>query len=255
MIKKTVLLIIFVFSISVIFSGSAPALEVGVEGDYWMANLSGNMESDLGVIEGSDIELKEDIDMESENVFGGKVYFEAGKHRLSVGYTPLEFKGTHVLTKQLIFHGNTYTLGTTVDSKLKINQLDVQYTYWLINFKTGARARLGLIGAVKNIDASASLKADSLSLDETQSFTLPIPMVGLRAETGIGDLVRLTASGVGVAYSGNSIIDITAAIEVSPIPLLGISAGFRGMYLTVDNNDTKINANVSGVFIGIFARF
>ena len=255
MIKKTVLLIIFVFSISVVFSGSAKALEVGVEGDYWMANLSGDMQSDLGAIEGSTIELKEDIDMESENIFGGKVYFEAGKHRLDVGYMPLKFEGTKTLDILITFHGNDYTAGTKVDSKLEINQFDVQYTYWLLNFTTGARARLGLVGAVKNIDASASLKADTLSLDETQSITLPIPMVGLRAETGIGDLVRLTASGVGVAYSGNSIIDVMAAIEVSPIPLFGISAGFRGMYLTVDSDDTKINANVSGAFIGIFARF
>ena len=255
MLKKTVRFIIFVFSISVVFTGSAKALEVGVEGDYWLSKLTGDMRSDLGAIQGSTIELKEDIDMESENTASGKVYFEAGKHRLDIGYTPLSFEGSHVLTKQLVFHGQTYTVGTKADSKLKINQLDVQYTYWLLNLKTGARARLGLVGAVKNIDASASLKADPLGIDETQSITLPIPMIGLRAETGIGKLVRLTASGVGVAYSGNSIIDLTAALEVSPVPLFGIAAGFRGMYLTVDNDDTKIKASVSGAFIGIFARF
>lgn len=248
------IVLLFVFTISLPFAvKNAAAVEFGVEANYWMTKLSGTVKSDLTGVIGDKIDLKEDLGMKDENIAGGKLYLQGGKHRLTVSYAPLKYEGSKIVTKSVVFSGQTYTVGTRVDSKMELNQLDARYTYWLLNMKTGAR--IGLVGAVKNISAKASLKASALSINEEESISVPIPMVGLDLQLGLGDLVRVTATGVGISYNGNSLFDVTAALEVSPVPLFGIVAGFRGVYLNVDANNTEVKVDTTGLFVGVFAHF
>ena len=230
---------------------NAEAVELGVQADYWMTKLAGTVKSDFGGVMGDKIDLKEDLGMSDKNAFEGMLYLQGGRHRLTLRYTPLKYTGSQVVTQSFAFNGQTYSASSKVDSIMEFNQTDIQYTYWLVNMKTGAR--LGLIGAVKNVNARASLKA--AGINEEQSFSLPIPMVGASFELGLGDLVRITATGVGVSYSGNSLLDVTAALEVSPVPLFGITAGFRGVYLNVDAGDTEVKLDTTGLFVGVFAHF
>jgi outer membrane protein len=255
LVKKS-LVFLFVFTLAApIAAENAEAVELGVEADYWITKLEGTVKSDTAILPGDEINLKDDLGMKDENIIGGKLYLQGGKHRLTLRYTPLKYEGSKTKTTTVDFHGQIFDANAKIDSELVLNQLDVQYTYWLLNMKTGAR--LGLVGAVKNVSAKATLKGQVLSVttEESESISVPIPMLGLSAELGIGDLVRVTATGVGIAYSGNSLFDVTAAIEVSPVPLLGISAGFRGIYLNVESGDAEVKVDTTGAFIGVFAHF
>ena len=248
----------FVFLVGLLFAASltvksADALALGVQADYWMTKLTGTVKADLGGVMGDKINLKDDLGMGDDNAGEGMLYLQAGRHRLTLRYTPLKYQGSKVVTQSFAFNGRTYSANTKVDSILEFNQTDIQYTYWLLNMKTGVR--LGLIGAIKNVNARATLKAASAGINEEQNFSLPIPMVGASFELGLGDLVRITATGVGISYSGNSLLDVTAALEVSPVPLFGITAGFRGVYLNVDAGDTEVKLNTTGLFVGVFAHF
>jgi len=250
------MVLLFVFTLALPAAvKKAEAVEFGVEADYWMTKLAGTVKSDLTGLVGDKIDLKEDLGMKDENIAGGKLYLQSGKHRLTLRYAPLKYEGSTTKTTTVDFHGQTFDANAKIDSDLELTQTDVQYTYWLLNMKTGAR--LGLVGALKNVSAKASLKGEvsGVSAEESESLSVPIPMVGVSAEVGLGDLVRLTATGVGVAYSGNTLFDVTAALEVSPVPLFGIAAGFRGVYLNVDTNDTEVKVDTTGLFVGVFARF
>ncbi|MFQ5432106.1 MAG: hypothetical protein ACE5EN_06330 [Nitrospinota bacterium] len=250
------IVLLFVFTISLPSAvKNAEAVEFGVEADYWLTKLTGTVKSDLGSVLGDKIDLKDDLGMEDENIAGGKLYLQGGKHRLTVLYAPLKYKGSTTQATTVVFNGQTFDANVNIDSELELTELDVRYTYWLLNMKTGAR--IGLVGAVKNISAKASLtgKVSGVSTSESESLSVPIPMVGLDLQLGLGDLVRVTATGVGVSYSGNSMFDVTAALEVSPVPLFGIAAGFRGVYLNVDTNDTEVKVDTTGLFVGVFAHF
>lgn len=232
---------------------NASALEFGVEGNYWLTNLSGTFKADVGGVLGDKIDLKEDLGMKDENIGGAMLYLQSGKHRLTLRYAPLKYTGSKNITSTIIFNGVSYPATTKVNSTMELTQTDIQYTYWLLNMKTGAR--LGLVGAIKSINAKTSLKAPAASLSEEESLSTAIPMVGLSAELGFGDLVRLKATGVGISYSGSSLFDVTAALEISPVPLFGISLGYRGVYLNVDTDDTEVKIDTTGAFVGLFAHF
>ena len=250
--KLIVLLFAFTLALPVGVK-NAEALELGVEGDYWMTSLAGTVKADLGGVVGDSIDFKDDLGMKDENIAGGMLYFQAGKHRLTLRYAPLKYTGSKNITSTFIFSGVTYSTTTKVNSTMELTQTDVQYTYWLLNMKTGAR--LGLVGAVKSVNAKASLKAPAASIDEEESISAAIPMVGVSAELGLGDLVRFKATGVGVSYGDNSLFDVTAALEISPVPLFGITLGYRGVYLKVDSGDTEVKMDTTGAFLGLFAHF
>ena len=248
------IILLFAFTLALpVGAKNAGALELGVEADYWITNLSGTVKSDLTGVLGDKIDFKEDLGMKDENIAGGMLYFQAGKHRLTLRYAPLKYTGSKNITSSFTFNGVSYSATTRVNSTMELAQTDIQYTYWLLNMKTGAR--LGLVGAVKSVNAKTSLKAPAVSINEEQSISAAIPMVGLSAELGLGDLVRFKATGVGVAYNENSLFDVTAALEISPVPLFGITLGYRGVYLKVDSGDTEVKIDTTGAFVGLFAHF
>ena len=250
--KSIVLLFAFTLALPVAIK-NAEAVELGVEADYWITSLSGTIKSDITGVIGDSIDLKEDLGMKDENIGGAMLYFQSGKHRLTLRYAPLKYTGSENITSDITFNGETYSATTKVDSVMELTQTDIQYTYWLLNMKTGAR--IGLVGAIKSVNAKASLKAPAASIDEEKSISTAIPMVGVSAELGLGDLIRFKATGVGVSYNDNSLFDITAALEISPVPLFGISLGYRGVYLNVDSNDTVVKVDTTGAFVGLFAHF
>ena len=245
---------LFVLTLSLSAAGkNAEALEFGVEADYWVTKLSGTVKVDFAGVAGDTIDFKEDLGMEDENITGATLYLQSGKHRLTLSYMPLKYEGSKSITSAFTFNGVSYAATTDVNGTMEVIQTDIQYTYWLLNMKTGAR--LGLVGAVKNINAKASLEAPTAGISEEESISAPIPMVGLSAELGFGDLVRFKATGVGISYSGSSLFDVTAGLEISPVPLFGVTIGYRGTYLNVDTDDTVVKVNTTGAFVGVFAHF
>ena len=233
----------------------AQALGFGVEADYWLTSLSGDVRSDLGSVTGDTVDLRETLGLKTRNITNYSAYFEMDHSRLSIGQTPLSYSARQTLSAPFDFQGRTYQANWDVESELSLKQIDVQYTHWLLNFDTVAVTKIGLAAAVKYIDAKASLKVPSQGISEEQSLSMPIPMIGVRGEAGIGDLVRVVGNATGIGYSGSSIYDITGALEISPVPFLGVTAGYRTVVIKVDTDDIVLNATTSGFFLGVFAHF
>ncbi|GMT41972.1 MAG: hypothetical protein IEMM0002_0383 [bacterium] len=235
--------------------GKAYAFEVGAEVDYWMTALSGDVKSDSGSVTGTTLDFKDSLGLDDYNSAGGKLHVELGDHLLTLGYTPLAYSGIKTISSDFIFNGQTYTAGAVLESKLRLNMTDIQYTYWLMNLSLGAFTKIGLTGGIKNFDFVTSLNETTTGIVEEKSAAIPIPVAGARIEVGVGDFVKLAASGVGMGYGGNSIFDVTGSIEVSPLPFVGATLGYRTVSVTLNANDTNLNAGFSGLFIGLFAHF
>ena len=54
---------------------------------------------------------------------------------------------------------------------------------------------------------------------------------------------------------GNSFLDVDGQIEFSPIPLVGIFAGYRYLDLEVDESGVFIDATLDGPYAGALVRF
>jgi len=179
-----------------------------------------------------------------------------GNFRLAASYLPLRFSGESTLGKSVNFNGRTFTAGSSVKSNLHADVLDIGLTYYIANFDDlPTRLQVGVEMAVKTIFADVKLSSAALGISESQGATVPIPTVGLQGRIALADFLGLVVRAGGLAYSGNHFIDSEAQIEFSPLPLVGLHAGYRYIDLQVDRSGVFVDSTFSGPFLGAFIRF
>lgn len=176
--------------------------------------------------------------------------------RLSASYLPLDFSGTKTLNQTVSFNGQSYASGSSVTSRLNADVYDVSLTYFVANFDDiPTRIQLGVETSVKAIDAEVKMSSSGLNLAEKNSAIIPIPTIGLHGRIALADFVGLVVRAGGMGYSGNRFIDGEAQIEFSPIPLVGLHAGYRYIDLKLDRSGVFADLSFSGPFLGAFIRF
>ncbi len=240
--------------ITVFASGKAQAFEVGAEADYWFTSLGGDIKSGATA---TTLDFNDNLNTEGYNSAGIKAYLELGDHLFSLEYTPLSYSGSGLLGN-VVYRGRTFDVAQPAESGLRLNMTDLRYTYWLVNSSLGAFAKVGVTAALKSLDFAGFVDGTTtlgVAAREEASKTVTIPMVGLRAEVGLGDFAKVALSGIGVGYSGNSFIDAMAAVEISPLPFVGVALGYRLVSVKLDTDEAVLNATASGPFVGFFANF
>ncbi|MHB8763951.1 MAG: porin family protein [Deferrisomatales bacterium] len=229
---------------------AALALEVGARAAYWFADLSGEVRLDDG-IPGTTVDLTDDLGVDDENFFLGEAWLQAGSHRLSLGGFKADYSGTRSVS--VVFGGKTFT-GVT-ETSLEYVSLDLAYQYDLVDLENIlAGFSLGPVVQVKYLDGEVKLAA--AGQQESQSFQLPIPLVGLGLHVGlVADLLELRARGVGVAYSGNSIVELQGELSVNPMPFFEVVAGYRYFAIDVDEEDLLLDYSQTGPYAGLALKF
>jgi hypothetical protein len=56
-------------------------------------------------------------------------------------------------------------------------------------------------------------------------------------------------------YQDNSFFDVDAQVEFSPLPLVGLFAGYRYLDVDIDEDDVLIDASFKGPYAGALIRF
>ena len=185
---------------------------------------------------GDQADVKDDLKLgDSNNV---NAYVQLGLPVLptiKLEYLPTNYEGSGTVTL-LRFANKTYT--GKIDTKLKLDQYDLSLFYNIpLPFVT---PRLGL--AVKYLDGYAYVKAPVVG-EGKADITAPIPMVYVGAHVSLpGIPIEADIEGKGIAYQGNSLIDIKGMgmFTLVGIPLIGkayIGAGYRYQKLKLDDID------------------
>ncbi|WP_020675139.1 hypothetical protein [Geopsychrobacter electrodiphilus] len=215
-----------------------------------------------GTIAGNKNNVGTRIDIEKDNNLGdskgvtAEVAFQLGNSRLSLGYLPIEFSGTGQMSVSGSYNGQTFSAADTVRSKIKLDLYDIGYTYNLINFDdTPVRFQLGPEVAVKVVDAKIDFVDETTIFNEHDSATVAIPTIGARARVGLSDYLAIVARAGYMEYDKNNFLDAEAQVEFSPLPLVGIYAGYRTFALKIDQTDLFVDVDFSGPFIGALIRF
>ncbi|MDT8443168.1 MAG: hypothetical protein RQ722_02655 [Desulfuromonadales bacterium] len=92
-------------------------------------------------------------------------------------------------------------------------------------------------------------------MNEPESIGVPIPTLGARARISVADYLSVVGRVGYLEYDGNSFMDIDVQIEYSPIPMVGLFAGYRYLDIDVDENDVLIDAAFAGPYAGALVRF
>lgn len=229
---------------------------VAVKAGFMTLNPGGNFSVTAAGLGGTSVDLDNDLGLGRSYRGTIEAYFQFADSRITASYLPLKFSGKSTLSTPVGFNGKTFTAGASVESTLKVDIFDIGYTYFLINYDDlPSRLQVGVEAAVKFVMVEAIMKSNSLSLNETFSGTVPVPSIGLRGRIALADFLGLTGRIGGLAYNGHHFLDTDIQVEFSPVPLLGIYAGYRYMKIKVDRSDIFVDTNLDGPVIGVFARF
>jgi hypothetical protein len=245
----------FVFAIVFMcVSSTAMADEtVSVKVGYQSTAVSGQFAGNVNGV-GTHIDMKNDLGFKRSDNVTAELALQLGDSRLSLGYLPLDFKGSGTLTRNITFNGQNYAASTAVTSRVKATIYDLAYTYYLINMNDmPSRFQLGIEPAVKFIHAESSLTAANST--NQVSATVPIPTIGLRARVALADFVGVVGRVGYMGYASNRFLDVDGQVEFSPVPLLGIYAGYRKLELKADTSGVFVDMRMDGPFAGAFFRF
>jgi outer membrane protein len=234
---------------------ASSAFEIGARGYYWFPSLDGKVRVDEAGSIGDTLDFENDLAIQDEDYPSGEVFVGAGKHHLDLGYTKVDYSGSNVLNRTIIFNGETYPVSSLVSSSIEYKMIDFHYQYDFINLENAlAGFSLGGVFQVKYLDGEVTLK--TTGLDEKEDFTLPIPMVGLNLHIGIiADILEARVRGTAMTYSGNSMYELVGDISWTPFPFIGIHGGYKTFVIDVDEEDVLLDYDMSGPYAAITISF
>jgi hypothetical protein len=234
---------------------TSSAFEIGARGYYWFPSLDGKLKVDEANIIGTTIDFENDLAIKNEDYPSVEAFVGVGRHHLDLGYTKIDYSGSNVLTRDIVFNGKTYSIGDLVSSSIEYKMIDFHYQYDFIDLENVlAGFSLGGVLQVKYLDGEVSLK--TTGLDEKEDFTLPIPMVGLNLHIGIiADILEARVRGTIMTYSGNSMYELMGDISWTPFPFIGIHGGYKTFVIDVEEEDALLDYNMSGPFAAITISF
>jgi len=223
-----------------------------------MPQFSGEFRLDSDGIEGTTVNLEDDLGVEDEQFFFGEVWIWAGDHHLTLSGMKVDYSGEETLSEEIVFGGETFVVGGRAESSLEYTMLDLAYQYDLIDLENPVGGfSLGPILQVKYVDGEVKMSGDgdvngvTGHVEESQDFRFPLPMVGLGAHIGVlADWLELRARGVGMAYQGDSILDLQGEAVLTPFPFLEIVGGYRYFAINVDRDDVLLDYRQSGPYFG-----
>ena len=205
---------------------------------------------------GTALDLERDLNLDDNEDLTAGIALKWGDSQLSFNYLPISFSGTGTLTVDGYFNGEPFSEEDIANTDLDIDLYDIGYTYYLLNFDDlPTRFQLGLELAVKVADVDVMFDAESFAEPESESGTVPIPTIGIRTRIALADFLGVIGRIGYMEFDGNHFLDAEAQIEFSPIPMVGIYAGFRYFDLKIDEDDIFVETKFSGPFGGLMVRF
>jgi hypothetical protein len=252
--KKLILTTLFTLTLFFVHSHAFALLKL--EGRYWFTDLDGTLKVTEGGVQGTDIDLTDDLGVDDEDFWELRIILEMGKHRLRYGFIRLDWDGDEILTKTITFGGETFTVSSRVVTDLDIDYHRLGYIYDLIDTLGN---RLSLILEVKYFDIDASLEAPSVvpAIVESETLDAPVPTVGLAFELGLPFLLNFGGEVTGItAGKYGYLVDAEAAINFNPLPMLTISGGYRYFKLEAeDDDDFELDLDLQGPFLTLRVGF
>jgi hypothetical protein len=235
----------------------AQGFEAGVRGYYWFPALDGDIKYSDNSLDGTKLDLEDDLGFDDEYYPFGEIFLGWGDHHLSFSFYRADYDGRETLTQDINFGGETFTAGDTIKSSLDYDVYDFTYQYDVLDLENVlAGFSLGLVGRVRVLDLEAEIRSETTGLSEKEDYTVPVPMLGLNFHLGIlADILEARVLATGMGYWDGYMVDAQAELSFTPIPYVDIHAGYRTFFVDVDTNDLELNYNTSGLYAGISVVF
>ncbi len=205
---------------------------------------------------GTIVDLESDFSLDGDDSYFAEAALQLGDFRLFAAYLPINFSGENVLTQSVDFNGVTFAMNSRVKTDVEINIYEAGLAWHMVNFDdTPVRVQFGPEVSAKYVDVSFNLQDAPLTISESEDASVAIPSVGARLRVGVADYLGVIGRVGYMEYKDNSYMDVDAQVEFSPLPLVGVYAGYRYLDIDVSESDVFIDATFSGPYAGAMVRF
>ncbi len=180
---------------------------------------------------GIEINVEDALGLDSElTVLRGDAFVRLGssmRHRLDFSYYDLRRSSTRTLSKELEIGGNTYPIGTTVDSSLDFQVIKGGYSYSILQDN---RVDIALGGGLFVLPIDFEIKAAGRG-STAESITAPLPYIHLRADIALTPKFFLRQTYELFWFRLNSfegsMINGLIALEYNPWKYFGFGLGYN----------------------------
>ncbi len=202
------------------------------------------------------IDFENDLDFDGSSGLVAEIALQGGRFWLSGTYLPLKFASSGTASRDIAFRGKIFAVGADVRSDVEIDVFDIGIAYHVLDFDHGpARWQLGPEVVVKIADIEILVEEISGIDSESLTTTELVPTIGIRVRGSMGDLFSVVGRIGYFEFREDSCFDAEVQIEYSPVPMLGIFAGYRYIEVEVNDSDVILDSTFAGPYAGVVARF
>ncbi len=226
---------------------NADVVGVGANFSYWDSDLSGDV-----VNKGSAVDIENDLGLNNDSNANFTAYFEHPVPVLPnvrVNYTTISQTGSGRIGLEQF---DQIPVGADVNSELDLDQLDATFYYQILD--NWVNLDLGL--TARKLDGELVVR-DKAGLYPVSTTTVEgvIPM-GYAAARFDLPLTGASVGGEGnlVSFDGDSLHDFNVYGQYE-LSLLRLRAGYRQMSIDYEDDDDKMDLELSGPFASVGLTF
>ena len=200
---------------------------------------------------GADVNFEDMLGLNEKKLVGeASLYWRfTERWRLDLGYWSLNRNGTRTMSTDVEWGGNTYPIGTTVDSNFKISDLRAAVGY---SFFRRPDKELGVGFGLHRTGLEASLNAASIGATSatSQSVTAPLPFITVYGNFALTDswAVALRSDWLSLSYDKYAGGIRATAIDFVYQPFAHWAFGFGvhslTLHLDVNNPSSQLQARL-----------
>jgi hypothetical protein len=225
----------------------------------WAPTLRGNVQSSSSGMPGTDVSLSDTLGVNTQqNFFWPKATLHfADRHRLFASYLGMRYAGDKTITQQFIFNGTTYTVGDSVHSQVDFKEAVLGYQYDVLKFTQFA---LNMNLQLHYLDIKTEVRGAMVGTNK-EEFQVPMPTIGAGVQLWPTDWLKLSGDfnifKMGIPGAKGELIDSQAALTISPVEWIGVSAGYRYYRILARDTDSNDRADwlQKGPYVSLMLRF
>ncbi len=224
---------------------------------YWRQSPSGTMEYQPVAATVGNVDLKDDLNLGDQGRVVGRVKVELPLALPNIYFmaTPMSFDGSGRLTRDISFGGQTFTAGTDVQSKFKLDHYDLAFYYPIPFLKT---ATLGVLNVELGLNArqiNFNGEVNSSLASASKSVTIYVPMIYGGVQVKPISLFSIEGEIRGIAYGSSHYYDYIGRVKIMPIGPLFVAGGYRAENVKIDQSDVKADVKFTGPFVEAGVNF
>ena len=241
--------------------GDKYKIEGGI--DFWFPSAELTVASGgsgaLTGIPGTEINAKRDLGLVDKKLPQLNLVLKAGRrHKLRMQFVPIKYEQTSVLSRQIDFNGQRYTVGLPVNSTLNWKALRLGYEY---DFVVKSRGYGGFIIEDKQTDVRVDL-ATPLIKPQFAHAQVPIPALGGIARVWVVPRVNVTAEVTGFKIPDSiegrynaHYVDVDLYGTINATNNVGVKVGYRSLDLSYKFQEDAGAFTLKGMYLGAVVRY